>query len=271
MDKFAESVHQTQVDNDSPCVRRVIDEICTHVGRGGLHRPVVLQVEMQNRIEILYILRQVMATGRVGQIRMQVSPSELIEKFLTDPQPHSCFYAAGDFIPHTMQGSIVAKYGHDVERHLTPPVFVVITHLHPNALCEQGEWRRDFRDLFKERIVIVPTAVEREPIELVELFQSAMLRASKRVGKKKFKIDKGALDLLTMKWAMEPPPSLDYVLAAANKTVAVAGKRLAEIARAAAMRTVSKTRLTITSKDVINAIMPDSPLADRAPGDAPIY
>ncbi len=270
MDKFTESVTKRQIDNDTPCVRTMIRELVRAVGSGGMHRPVILHAELGNRVELLHIARQLTTERHAGRIRMRVEPSELTRTF-EDTQPDGCFYVPGDVLPHALQRKVVAKYGDEVQRFFTPPIFVVIVDRHPDVLREQGVWRSDFRALFGERIVSVPTAAERKPPELVERFRNAVRRAVMNGNRKKFKIERGAFDLLTTEWVERPPPSLDYVIAAANKTVAMADERLESIVCDAAKRVASKRRLIITGKDVVNALMPDSPLADRAPRDAPIY
>lgn len=260
MDKFAESAHHCQIDNDTACVRNVIDEICRHVGRGGAHRPVVLQAEFGNRVELLYIARKVKENCRIGRIRILVQSSELTRRALEDTQPDGCFYVPGDVMSPALQNRIVKKYTDNVQRHLTPPAFVIVTHLHPNALREQGVWSANFRALFGERIVSVPTAAERKPPELVELYKNVVKQAAARFGMK-YQIDAGALDLLTTMWAEQPPVSLNLVVAVARKNVADAKATLDAIAR----EVTSKQPLRITGKNVVDALMPDSELATRAP------
>jgi hypothetical protein len=260
MDEFTRSVTECQVDSLTACVRRVIDDLAPYVG-DGLHRPVVLNAEFGNRVEILCLLHGIQKR-RTAVVRARIEPRELA-RTLEDTQPHGCLYIPGDILSHALQRRVVAKYTDEIARHTAPPTFIVLTHVHPDSLTAQHVWRTEFRALFGDRIVTLPSAEDRRPEELVELFAKAVRRAAES-NKKRFKIDRGALELLTLTWAKSPPPSLEFVVAVANKAVADATAQIEKIAR----EVVSKQQLHITGKEIVDALMPDCPLATSAPSSS---
>ncbi len=262
MDKFAESAHRRQLDNPTPCVEKFINELDTHIGRGGAHRPVILHAEFENRVELLYATRILKERRHVGRIRVLVQRGELM-RLLDDPQPDGCVYVPGDAMNHSLQRRIVAKYRDEVQRHLAPPVFVVVTHLHPDRLRAQGVWRDDLRKVFADRVVTVPSAPERHPLELVELYKNAVRRAADKKGVT-FRIDPGALELLTLKWAAEPPPSLDFVITVANKSLEDALAHRNMVIHEAAVKVADREPVRITGKQIVDAALEPCELSTRA-------
>ncbi len=269
MDTFAESAHLRQIDNATPCVGKFIDELNRHIGRGGAHRPVILHAELGNRIELLYATRVLKERRHVGRIRVLVQGGEL-SRLLEDPQPDGGVYVPGDVMSHALQRQVVTKYRDEVQRHLVPPVFVVVTHLHPDRLLAQRVWREEFRAVFADRVVTVPSAPERHPPELVELYKNAVRRAADRKGVT-CRIDRGGLEMLTLKWAAEPPPSLDFVVAAANKSVADAIAHRDMVIREAAVKVANREPVRITGKEIVDAILEPCELSTHASEGDPIH
>ncbi len=258
-----ESVTKCQIDSLSPTVKALLEGVVRMANDFG---PINLHASLEDRVEIQCLVRKIKERKRFGHFRILVEPDELGRR-IEDNQPDPLLYACGDTLPHEYQRMILGKCADRKRRQLLPPVFLVLTHATPEELREQGVWREDFRKLFDERRLSLTGPANRSPDELEYFFRICLERAAAREEVRRYKLDRGALDLLVNKWRIQPPASLLMIVAVANKIIKDAKQERVGFATDIALA----EPLLLNSKHVLGAYMPDCELADAKSSDAMVH
>jgi hypothetical protein len=219
-----------QVEYDSPVIDQVIDRIKRLARLPG---PMVLQADADSRHELLRIFRAFERNETADKVKCQVKLVIDVEElehlidghlhnelsaplglcvFLTGPDKHLATNP-----PRALQELLLKRYADKDDARDMPPVLILVAE-EPASLHKQRLISKEFLDLVDGRLVVMPSADERLPADLVTFFQACVHRAAARehVG---YNIRRGGLELLKGVWTQVPPPSLSDVLGGANKIV----------------------------------------------------
>lgn len=256
-----------QVEYDSPVIDQVIDRIKRLARLPG---PIVLQADADSRHELLRIFRAFERNEEADKVKCQVKlvidvdelehlvdghlhnelPTPLgLCVFLTGPDKHLATNP-----PRALQEHLLKRYENKDDARDMPPVMVLVAE-EPASLHKRRLISKEFLDLVDGRLVVVPSADERLPADLVSFFQACVHRAATRehVG---YHIRRGGLELLKGSWAQVPPPSMSDVLGGANKIVTELADMGHSIQIVSGLDDNGRRRIDITPKHILHTFFP---------------